>query len=152
MKWLCTNNQRPLFNEIGCQQRFLITLFDRIWSSDKGKQKFEDDVRPRSPFDGCGISYKPPSKLLEQYSKCISKGLLKTHDNKKPKDYKYLAKSTSFGFEDMDFHIDIVFYYLRKKSKLCSPNQYIFTTINCLFNIISMMHTQGTTATLLMII
>ncbi|KAH0696337.1 hypothetical protein KY289_013819 [Solanum tuberosum] len=30
-------------------------------------------------------------------------------------------------------HIDVVLYYLRKKSKLRSPNQYRFTTINCLF-------------------
>ncbi|KAG5579699.1 hypothetical protein H5410_050326 [Solanum commersonii] len=30
-------------------------------------------------------------------------------------------------------HIDVVFYYLRKKSKLRSPNQYRFTTLNDLF-------------------
>ncbi|KAH0763619.1 hypothetical protein KY290_019692 [Solanum tuberosum] len=32
-----------------------------------------------------------------------------------------------------DENIDVVLYYLRKKSKLCSPNEYRFTTVNCLF-------------------
>ncbi|WMV37099.1 hypothetical protein MTR67_030484 [Solanum verrucosum] len=32
-----------------------------------------------------------------------------------------------------DQHIDVVLYYLRKKSKLRSPNKYRFTTVNCLF-------------------
>ncbi|KAG5608873.1 hypothetical protein H5410_020154 [Solanum commersonii] len=30
-------------------------------------------------------------------------------------------------------HIDVVFYFLRKESKLCSPNEYRHTTINYLF-------------------
>ncbi|KAK4723824.1 hypothetical protein R3W88_026603 [Solanum pinnatisectum] len=127
-------------------------------SSDKGKQKFEEEVHPSSLFDGCDISYQPPSNLLDKYSKWISKGLLKTHENKGgPKDDKYRSKSASFGFDYMDFvvaflrdknwfyvisqpkkcwtdeHIDVVFYYLRKKSKLHSPNQYKFITLNCLF-------------------
>ncbi|KAG5606490.1 hypothetical protein H5410_027982, partial [Solanum commersonii] len=49
-------------------------------SSDKGKQNFEEEVRLISPFDGCGISYQPLSNLLDEYSKWVSKGLLKTHD------------------------------------------------------------------------
>ncbi|KAG5596336.1 hypothetical protein H5410_037568 [Solanum commersonii] len=31
-------------------------------------------------------------------------------------------------------HIDVSFYYLRKKSKLRSMDQYRYTTCNCLFN------------------
>uniref|UniRef100_M1DVX4 Ulp1 protease family, C-terminal catalytic domain containing protein n=1 Tax=Solanum tuberosum TaxID=4113 RepID=M1DVX4_SOLTU len=30
-------------------------------------------------------------------------------------------------------HIDVVFYYLRKKSKFCSMDQYRYTTAHCLF-------------------
>jgi len=38
-----------------------------------------------------------------------------------------------FSFKFMLQHIDVVLYYLRKKSKLRSPNEYRFTTVNCLF-------------------
>ncbi|KAK4713508.1 hypothetical protein R3W88_019415 [Solanum pinnatisectum] len=89
-------------------------------STDKGKQKVEEKVRPISSFDGLGISYQPPSNLLDEYSKWIYKSLLKTHANKivniyiymcvcvcvcvlKPMDDKYRGKSASFGFEHMDF-------------------------------------------------
>ncbi|KAH0754139.1 hypothetical protein KY290_024409 [Solanum tuberosum] len=107
-----------------------VTEFD---STDKGKQKVEEKVRLISPFDGFGISYQPSSNLLDEYSKWISKGLLKNHASKKPMDDKYRARSALFEFEHMDFHIDVVLYYLRKKSKLHSLNEYRFTTINCLF-------------------
>ncbi|KAK4729711.1 hypothetical protein R3W88_022699 [Solanum pinnatisectum] len=33
-----------------------------------------------------------------------------------------------------DEHIDVFFYYLRKKSKLRRMDQYRYTTLNCLFN------------------
>ncbi|KAK4707223.1 hypothetical protein R3W88_033238 [Solanum pinnatisectum] len=110
-------------------------------SSDKGKQKFEEDVRPISLFDGCDISYQPPSNLLKEYSRWISKGLLNTNDNKKPKDDKYIAKSSSFGYEHMDFVVAFLrdknwLYSIsqpKNKSKLRSPNRYRFTTDNCLF-------------------
>ncbi|KAG5586352.1 hypothetical protein H5410_046786 [Solanum commersonii] len=106
-------------------------------SSEKEKQKFEEDVRPISPFDGCDISYQPLSNLLKEYQR---------ERERKLKDDKYRAKSSSFGFEHMDF----VVAFLRDKnwlysisqpkkcrideiSKICNPNQYKFTTVNCLF-------------------
>ncbi|XP_049414762.1 uncharacterized protein LOC125877540 [Solanum stenotomum] len=132
-----------------------VTEFD---STDKGKQKVEEEVFPISPFDGFGISFQFLSNLFDEYSKWISKGLLKNHASEKSMDDKYRAKLALFGFEHMDFvfafaknkkwfyaisqpknadisdeHIDVVLYYLRKKSKLRSPNEYRFTTINCLF-------------------
>ncbi|KAG5622837.1 hypothetical protein H5410_008055 [Solanum commersonii] len=85
-------------------------------------------------------------------------GLLKTHAKKKPIEDKYREKASSLGFEMMDYviayrsnknwfyamsqpkncwtdqHMDVVFYYLRKKSKLRSMNQYRYTTVNCLFS------------------
>ncbi|KAH0655595.1 hypothetical protein KY285_030477 [Solanum tuberosum] len=133
-----------------------VTIFG---SSDKGKEKVDSKlhIRPNHPFQDCGIIFQPPSALLDQYHQWLSKGLLKTHDKKKPKKDKYKCNSASFGFEQMDFvvafpinknwfyamsqpkkcwtdeHIDVVFYYLRKKSKLRSLDQYRYTTVNCLF-------------------
>ncbi|KAH0734313.1 hypothetical protein KY285_010020 [Solanum tuberosum] len=127
-------------------------------SSDKGKGKIDDDIRPYTPFEGCGITYQVSSLLMQEYSQWIQKGLLKTHANKKPSDDKYRGKNALFGFDYMDFvvafpldknwfytmsqpkkcwtdqHIDVIFYYLRKKSKLRSMDQYRYTTCNCLFN------------------
>ncbi|KAH0722903.1 hypothetical protein KY290_005568 [Solanum tuberosum] len=133
-----------------------VTIFG---SSDKGKEKVDSKlhIRPNHPFQDCGIIFQPPSTLLDQYHQWLSKGLLKTHDKKKPKEDKYKCNSACFGFEQMDFvvafpinknwfyamsqpkkcwtdeHIDVVFYYLRKKSKLRSLDQYRYTTVNCLF-------------------
>ncbi|KAH0666449.1 hypothetical protein KY285_027655 [Solanum tuberosum] len=126
-------------------------------SSDKGKHKLDDDVRMYFPFEGCGITYQPSSKLIDEYMQWLTKGLLKNHANKKPSEDKYRSKASSFEFEMMNFvvafpinknwfyamshpnkywtdqHIDVVFYYLRKKSKLRNMNQYRYTTVNCLF-------------------
>lgn len=51
-------------------------------SSDKGKGKIDDDIRPYTPFEGCGITYQVSSILMQEYSQWIQKGLLKTHANK----------------------------------------------------------------------
>ncbi|KAH0652583.1 hypothetical protein KY289_030261 [Solanum tuberosum] len=51
-------------------------------SSDKGKGKIDDDIRPYTPFEGCGITYQVSSLLMQEYSQWIQKGLLKTHANK----------------------------------------------------------------------
>uniref|UniRef100_M1DVN2 Ulp1 protease family, C-terminal catalytic domain containing protein n=1 Tax=Solanum tuberosum TaxID=4113 RepID=M1DVN2_SOLTU len=126
-------------------------------SSDKGKGKIDDDIRPYTPFEGCGITYQVSSVLMQEFSQWIQKGLLKSHANKNPSEDKYRGKSALFGFHYMDFvvafpldknwfytmsqpykcwtdqHIDVIFYYLRKKSKLRSMDQYRYTTCNCLF-------------------
>ncbi|KAH0655064.1 hypothetical protein KY285_029946 [Solanum tuberosum] len=73
-------------------------------SSDKGKGKIDDDIRPCTPFEGCGITFQVSSLLMQEYSQWIQK------------------------------HIDVIFYYLRKKSKLRSMDKYRYTTGNCLFN------------------
>ncbi|KAG5594776.1 hypothetical protein H5410_036008 [Solanum commersonii] len=64
---------------------FQSTYLIEFGSSSKGKDKFDLYVRPSSLFDRCGISYQPTSDFLEEYSK-------------KPKDDKYKAKSSLFGF------------------------------------------------------
>ncbi|KAG5568252.1 hypothetical protein H5410_064733 [Solanum commersonii] len=72
-------------------------------SSDKGKQKLDDDVRLYFPFEGCRITYLPSSKLIDEYMQWLTKGLLKNHANKKPSEDKYRSKASSFEFEMMDF-------------------------------------------------
>ncbi|KAH0709526.1 hypothetical protein KY284_010953 [Solanum tuberosum] len=37
-------------------------------SSDKGKGKIDDDIRPYTPFEGCGITYQVLSLLMQEYS------------------------------------------------------------------------------------
>ncbi|KAG5600346.1 hypothetical protein H5410_031716 [Solanum commersonii] len=56
-----------------------------LGSSDKGKAKINDDIRPLHPFERYGILYQMPSCLM------------------KPFEDKYRAKSALFGFYHMDF-------------------------------------------------
>ncbi|XP_055829526.1 uncharacterized protein LOC129898850 [Solanum dulcamara] len=136
-------------------------------SSKKGKEKLSSVMHQAHPFEGFGICYHPPSELFTDYSQWINKGLLKSHGNKKPKEDHYRSKYSSFGFEKIDFvvafpkdknwfylmsqpnrcwndeHIDIIFYYLQKKSKMQLSNQYRYTTTNCIFKIyIEYAHTR----------
>ncbi|KAH0717026.1 hypothetical protein KY285_013057 [Solanum tuberosum] len=93
-------------------------------SSDKGKEKIDDDILPYTPFDDCHITYQLSSLLIQEFFEWIQKELLKSHVNKKPSEDKYRGKSAIF---------DVISYYLRKKSKRRSMDQYIYTTVNCLF-------------------
>ncbi|XP_055827659.1 uncharacterized protein LOC129895899 [Solanum dulcamara] len=136
-------------------------------SSEKGKKNLSDVTHQTHPFEGFGICYQPPSELVIDYSQWIDKGLLKSHGNKNSKEDHYRSKCSSFGFEKMDFvvafpkdknwfylmsqpdrcwndeHIDVIFYYLRKKSKMQLSNQYRYTTTNCIFkNYIEYAHTR----------
>ncbi|KAG5603463.1 hypothetical protein H5410_034833 [Solanum commersonii] len=65
--------------------------------------KLDDDVCLYFPFEGCGITYQPSSKLIDEYMQWLTKGLLKNHDNKKPSEDKYRSKTSSFEFEMMNF-------------------------------------------------
>ncbi|KAG5581161.1 hypothetical protein H5410_051788 [Solanum commersonii] len=103
-------------------------------SRDKGKAKIDDDVRQLHPFEGYSILYQMSSSLMDEFSQWIEKGLLKSQENKKPFEDKYRAKSALFGVDHIDFvHIDVIFYYLCKKSKQRGMNQYRYTTVNYLF-------------------
>ncbi|KAK4737292.1 hypothetical protein R3W88_000989 [Solanum pinnatisectum] len=97
----------------------------KFGSSDKGKEKVDSelDIRPNHPFEGCGVIFQPPSALLDQYHQWISKGLLKTHDKKKPNEDKYRCNLASFGFEWMDFvvafPINKNWFYAMSQSNKC---------------------------------
>ncbi|KAG5621217.1 hypothetical protein H5410_006435 [Solanum commersonii] len=51
-------------------------------SSEKGKEKMDDDVHMYFPFEGCGITYQDSSKLIDEYMQWLTKRLLKNHTNK----------------------------------------------------------------------
>ncbi|KAG5611109.1 hypothetical protein H5410_022390 [Solanum commersonii] len=68
-----------------------------------GKEELEDEIRSYFPFEGCGITYQAPSNLIDEYIQWVTRGLLKSHFNKKSTEDKYRAKASSFEFEMMDF-------------------------------------------------
>ncbi|KAG5581083.1 hypothetical protein H5410_051710 [Solanum commersonii] len=94
-------------------------------SSDKGKQKLDYDVRLYFPFEGCGITYQPSSKLIDEYMQWLTKGLLKNHANKKPSEDKYRSKAFSFEFEMMDF---VVAFPANKNWFYAITSMLFFTT------------------------
>ncbi|XP_049369610.1 uncharacterized protein LOC125834523 [Solanum verrucosum] len=103
-----------------------VTIFG---SSDKGKERVDSElhIRPNHPFQDYGIIFQPPSALLDQYQQWFSKGLLKTHDKKKPKEDKYKCNSASFGFEQIDFvvafPINKIWFYAMSQPKKCWTNE-----------------------------
>ncbi|XP_015089407.2 uncharacterized protein LOC107032326 [Solanum pennellii] len=111
-------------------------------STEKGKAVMTDVIRPNFPFQGCEITNQAPSYLIDKFIEWVTTGLLKAHSKKKPSEDKYKSRASSLGFEMMDYvvafptnknwfyamsqpkncwtdqHIDVIFYYIRKKSKL----------------------------------
>ncbi|TMW94914.1 hypothetical protein EJD97_009615, partial [Solanum chilense] len=71
-------------------------------SSEKGKEKLKVMARLHFSFEGCGITNQVMSKFIGDYMNWLSRGLLKSHNNKNPSDDKYRSKSSSFGFTMMD--------------------------------------------------
>ncbi|XP_069143522.1 uncharacterized protein [Solanum lycopersicum] len=84
-------------------------------SNDKGKAKIDDDVLPLYPFEGCGILEQLPLGMMDEFSQWIEKG------------------NNPMTNTEHSLHIDVIFDYLRKKSKQRSMDQYRYTTVNCLF-------------------
>ncbi|XP_047253554.1 uncharacterized protein LOC124887699 [Capsicum annuum] len=103
------------------------------------------------------------TKIVNKFRDWISEDLLKVHAKRKGNvDHYKRGKSTipmmhfrietvedknwfyTMGFPDQswtDSHIDVCFYYLRKKSKYDPNRSYIFSTVDCNFmNIISSLH------------
>ncbi|KAH0728500.1 hypothetical protein KY284_004365 [Solanum tuberosum] len=101
-------------------QSLYVTSFG---SSEKGKQKLDDDVGLYFPFEGCGITYQPSSKLIDEYMQWLTKGLLKNHANKKPSEDKYRSKASSFEFAMMDFVVAFSmnknWFYAMSQSNKC---------------------------------
>ncbi|XP_060190405.1 uncharacterized protein LOC132619558 [Lycium barbarum] len=106
-------------------------------------------------FEQCCITGAPDKTVCTEFSKRIRDGLLVRHESKKSKyDHYKKGKATLPYFLDCgikkikkliyllamdgqllnDEHIDVIFYYLRKKCKYDTNSTYKFTTVNCLFN------------------
>ena len=51
-------------------------------SREKKKEKLKVVISLYFPFEGCGITDKVSSKLINDYMKWLSRGILKNHDNK----------------------------------------------------------------------
>ncbi|PHT48416.1 hypothetical protein CQW23_12624 [Capsicum baccatum] len=125
-----------------------------------GSKAIEDQIEEQNQqfaFDGFLISDTMPSSVIEEFKQWVEEGLLKFHAKKKYDDDHYKAKSYSLGFHEIDFvvshaqiknwfylmsqkntcwndeHIDVIFYHLRKKSKLKSDQDYRFTITNYFF-------------------
>ncbi|XP_055800375.1 uncharacterized protein LOC129869786 [Solanum dulcamara] len=109
-----------------------------------------DVTKTRAPrFTICD---EPPREILSEYSQWIDKGLLRNHATNfgkidyvvaysKEKNWFYLMSQPKKCWNDE--HIDVIFYYLRKKSKLQNGNHYRYTTTNCIFkDYINMAHAR----------
>ncbi|XP_047257402.1 uncharacterized protein LOC107850067 [Capsicum annuum] len=125
-----------------------------------GSKAIEDQIEEQKQqfaFDGFLISDTMLSSVIEEFKQWVKEGLLKFHAKKKYDDDHYKAKSSSLGVHEIDFvvahartknwfylmsqkntcwnnkNIDVIFYHLRKKSKLRNDQDYRFTTTNCFF-------------------
>ncbi|KAF3638007.1 hypothetical protein FXO38_23464 [Capsicum annuum] len=126
-------------------------------SSSKAIEDQIEEQKQQFAFDGFLISDTMPSSVIEEFKQWVEEGLLKFHVKKKYDDDHYKVKSSLLGFHEIDFvvshawiknwfylmsqkntcsndeHIDVIFYHLRKKSKLKSDQDYRFTITNYFF-------------------
>ncbi|KAG5590546.1 hypothetical protein H5410_041060 [Solanum commersonii] len=116
-------------------------------SNPKGKEKEKEQEKTKEkekqqyPFEGFNIDGEGPTELMSSFSQWIYEGLYKHHAKKREKDDHYLANCSNLEFKQLDFvvafpkkkdwfyvmsqpnkcwtdeHVDVILYYLRKKSK-----------------------------------
>ncbi|KAH0709694.1 hypothetical protein KY284_011121 [Solanum tuberosum] len=115
------------------------------------------DMKQQYPFEGFNIDGEGPTELMSSFSQWISEGFYKHHAKKRDKDDHYLANCSDLEFKQLDFvfafpkkkdwfyvmsqpnkcwtdeYVDVILYYLRKKSKQQSHSKYRYTTTNCFF-------------------
>ncbi|PHT48090.1 hypothetical protein CQW23_12298 [Capsicum baccatum] len=135
-----------------CQSPF-VSVFD---SGSKEKEVIQSNKKLKYSFEGHDINGSYAKDLFSKFTVWMSSGLYKPHATKKGKDEYYTAKfadlkpSLDFVVAQLvkkswfyymahssncwnDEHIDVVFYYLRKKAKLDTTSAYRYTTVNCVF-------------------
>ncbi|XP_060180559.1 uncharacterized protein LOC132610266 [Lycium barbarum] len=116
--------------------------------------------KKKHPFAEDPITGPVDTKLFDKYLEWIRKGLLVMHENKKNNEDRYRKKMEAFE-NDADYtynvgitvvenknwfyqlsmsgqlwndeHIDVIFYYLRKKGKYDRRSTFKYTTVDCLF-------------------
>ncbi|MCD7449316.1 hypothetical protein HAX54_051058, partial [Datura stramonium] len=132
----------PYFTEFGSASRstiLLTSIFDK-----------------KHPFESDPITDPHKGHLFHSYSEWIREGLLKSYAQKKYKDDHYKKKSaiisppfdfvvklvmTKDWFYHLSFagqywndeHMNVIFYYLRKKGKYDTRSTYRYTTVDCIF-------------------
>ncbi|KAF3659765.1 hypothetical protein FXO37_13831 [Capsicum annuum] len=129
----------------------------KFGSSSKDEGSSDNEEKHRYAFDGCTIYEDLPNQLISDYSQWLELGLLKYHSLKKQTDNHYLKNAPELGYPLLDFivaqalsknwfylmtqpkmcwndeHLDVIFYHLRKKSKLQQYDTYRYTTTSCFF-------------------
>ncbi|KAM3247262.1 hypothetical protein P3L10_009029 [Capsicum annuum] len=116
-----------------CQPPF-VSVFD---SASKEKEVIQSNKKLKYPFEDHDINGPYAEDLLSKFTVWMSSGLYNPHATKKGKDEYYTAKfvdpKPSLNFKVAQPHINVVFYYLRKKEKLDTTSAYRYTTVNCVF-------------------
>ncbi|XP_060170722.1 uncharacterized protein LOC132601665 [Lycium barbarum] len=125
--------------------------------------------KKKHPFVEDPINGPRNTSLIQQYRNWLEQDLLLRHDKKKGKESCYKKNKQALDPDDINFgfnfgvlhvddknwfyllsmngqswndeHIDVIFYYLRKKGKYDKDNSFKFTTVNCmLFSKIDEIH------------
>ncbi|KAF3641903.1 hypothetical protein FXO37_22753 [Capsicum annuum] len=125
-------------------------------SQSKDKEVIQSHKKLKYPFEGHNINGPYAEDLFSKFFVWISAGLYNPHATKKGKDeyftvkyadlkssldfvvahpvkkswFYYIARSSNCWNDE---HIDVVFYYLRKKAKLDTTSEYKYTIVNCVF-------------------
>ncbi|XP_059306261.1 uncharacterized protein LOC132057658 [Lycium ferocissimum] len=117
--------------------------------------------KKKHPFVEDPINGPRNTSLIQQYRIWLEQDLLLRHDKKKGKESRYKKNKHALDPDDINFrfnfgvlhvddknwfyllsmngqswndeHIDVIFYYLRKKGKYDKDNSFKFTTVNCMF-------------------
>ncbi|KAG5623949.1 hypothetical protein H5410_009167 [Solanum commersonii] len=83
-------------------------------------------------FDLISGNYDIP--LWDAFHSWVRDGLLTKHDKKKHDQDHYKKHLTDFPVAINLGHIDVIFYYLRKKAKYEVGSSYKYTTVDCVFS------------------
>ncbi|XP_060216438.1 uncharacterized protein LOC132643919 [Lycium barbarum] len=115
----------------------------------------------KHPFVEDPINGPRNTSFIQQYRNWLEQDLLLRHDKKKGKESRYKKNKQALDPDDINFgfnfgvlhvddknwfyllsmngqswndeHIDVIFYYLRKKGKYDKDNRFKFTTVDCMF-------------------
>ncbi|KAG5621011.1 hypothetical protein H5410_006229 [Solanum commersonii] len=117
-------------------------------NKEKEKVKKERKRKEKEREESFNIDGEGPTKLMSSFSQWINEGLYKHHAKKRDKDNHYLANCSDLEFKQLDFvfafpkkkdwfyvmsqpnkcwtdeYVDVILYYLRKKSKQHSHSNY----------------------------
>ncbi|XP_060210635.1 uncharacterized protein LOC132637585 [Lycium barbarum] len=100
-------------------------------SASRSSVKLTEIFDKKHPFDNNCITGRHDAKLFGEFSKWVKEGMLVRHDSS-DKNWFYLLSMEGQMWNDE--HLDVMFYYFRKKTKYDTNSTYKFTTVDCVFN------------------